>query len=141
MNAWGPGSLISRSACQADRTDPMADHNFCKNERNNERNKEKPHATGGQHGASPVPYGGNLWWGGKTHHSQQLIITTPNSTRAPWPSLGALFLWSAEVMPSLLHTLVHRPGASILCLEEEGAEPNQPGKDVYWGSTFRGWLP
>jgi hypothetical protein len=28
----------------------------------------------------------------------------------------------------------------MLCLEEEGAEPNQPGKDVYWGSTFRGWL-
>ena len=20
------------------------------------------------------------------------------------------------------------------------AEPNQPGKDVYWGETFRGWL-
>jgi hypothetical protein len=35
---------------------PRGDHNFCKNE----RNKEKPQATGGQHGASPVPYGGNL---------------------------------------------------------------------------------
>ena len=35
---------------------PRGDHNFCKNK----RNKEKPQATGGQHGASPVPYGGNL---------------------------------------------------------------------------------
>jgi hypothetical protein len=34
----------------------MADHNFCKNE----QDKEKPQATGGRRGASPVPYGGNL---------------------------------------------------------------------------------
>jgi len=26
--------------------------------------------------------------------------------------------------------------------QSEGySEPNQPGKDVFWGETFRGWLP
>jgi hypothetical protein len=29
----------------------------------------------------------------------------------------------------------------MLRLEEERAEANQPRKDVYWGETFRGWLP
>jgi hypothetical protein len=46
---------------------PRGDHNFCKNE----RNKEKPQATGGQHGASPFLMGGTCDGEGKTPHSRR----------------------------------------------------------------------
>ena len=61
-----------------------------------------------------------------------------NSLRGPCSLDGLANVEVYSLMMSFLGQLA--PGASILCLEEEGAEPNQPGKDVYWGETFRGWL-
>jgi hypothetical protein len=67
---------------------PRGDHNFCKNE----RNKEKPQATGVNTGLLRFLMGGTCDGEGKPITTRQLIITTPNSTRAllalPW---GAFF--------------------------------------------------